>query len=142
MHYHTIVATGLSIGLAFSNHALAANPNATVFLPAARPAFAEKLSPNLIGFSIEMDRWTSWAGEAVGKPNTYVNQVLSVMSSFTGASPSFRVGGELKRSPWPFTTGSDTLPHHSRQRRPRLHPGWSRRYEFYLPCSQRHYSLP
>lgn len=95
VHYPTVIAAGLSIGLALSDQALAA-PNATVFLPAARPAFAEKLSQSLIGFSIEMDRWTSWAGEGVGKPNTYVNQMLSVMGSFTGVSPPFRVGGEYR----------------------------------------------
>ena len=88
-----IVTAGASITLLLSEHAAAA-PNATVFLPSSRPAFAEKLSQGLIGFSIEMDRWTSWAGEAVGKPNPYVNQILSVMASFTGVQPPFRVGGK------------------------------------------------
>ncbi|KAJ9094739.1 hypothetical protein QFC21_005897 [Naganishia friedmannii] len=41
-----------------------------------------------------MDRWTSWAGEAVGKPNPFVNQVLGVMESFTGVPPPFRVGAD------------------------------------------------
>ncbi|KAJ9121284.1 hypothetical protein QFC24_004620 [Naganishia onofrii] len=41
-----------------------------------------------------MDRWTSWAGESVGKPNLFVNQVLGVMESFTGVPPPFRVGAD------------------------------------------------
>jgi hypothetical protein len=105
VRYSPIAVAGATITILFSEHAAAAPvtvsfsetapaaPNATVFLPSSRPAFAEKLSQGLIGFSIEMDRWTSWAGEAVGKPNPYVNQVLSVMASFTGVQPPFRVGG-------------------------------------------------
>jgi hypothetical protein len=83
---------GAVIGLALSQSVAAASSQ-TVFLPSGRPAFAEKLSQGLIGFSIEMDRWPSWAGDAVGKPNAYVNQVLSVMGSFTGVPPPLRVGG-------------------------------------------------
>jgi hypothetical protein len=92
VRYSSIAVAGATITILLSE-TVAAAPNATVFLPSSRPVIAEKLSQGLIGFSIEMDRWTSWAGEAVGKPNLYVNQILSVMASFTGVQPPFRVGG-------------------------------------------------
>jgi hypothetical protein len=42
--------------------------------------------------SIEMDRWQSWAGDAVGKPNPFVNQVLGNLASLTGNAVPLRVG--------------------------------------------------
>jgi hypothetical protein len=88
------ITTSTTLCVLLSDHVLAAGPtNTTLRIPSSRPPFAEKLSQGLIGFSIEMDRWTSWAGESVGKPNLFVNQVLGVMESFTGVPPPFRVGG-------------------------------------------------
>lgn len=64
-----------------------------LILPTSKPVFSEPLSPNLASFSIEMDRWPQWAGEAVGSPNAYTMQLLANLAVGTGATPSFRVGG-------------------------------------------------
>lgn len=66
----------------------------SIQIPSSQPAWAEPLSPNLAAFSIEMDRWPDWAGQKVGEPNEYVNQVLTNLGERTGAMPYLRVGGE------------------------------------------------
>lgn len=68
--------------------------NTSITLPASQPAWAEPLSPNLAGFSIEMDRWPLWSGAEVGQPNSFTNQVLQNLADRTGVPPFFRVGGE------------------------------------------------
>ncbi|KAM0542983.1 hypothetical protein ACHAPJ_012540 [Fusarium lateritium] len=64
----------------------------TLQLPTKRPEWAEKLSPHLAAFSLEMDRWTDWAGNEVGKPNKYFNQLLRNLGERTGHMPFLRVG--------------------------------------------------
>ncbi len=66
----------------------------TVVLPTKPPAWIKPLSKDLIGLSIEMDRWTSWAGPQVGQPNTFLNQVLDNLSNLTGKPVPLRIGGE------------------------------------------------
>jgi len=82
---------------ALLSRALATSPltvNTSVQIPTSKPPYAERLSPYLAGFSIEMDRWTDWAGDEIGKPNEYVNQLLSNLGQRTGKMPFLRVGGE------------------------------------------------
>ncbi|KIR40778.1 hypothetical protein I307_02213 [Cryptococcus deuterogattii 99/473] len=67
---------------------------ASVQIPNSQPLWAQPLSPNLAAFSIEMDRWPDWAGQKVGEPNQYVNQVLTNLGERTGAMPYFRVGAD------------------------------------------------
>ncbi|KAJ4118628.1 hypothetical protein NW765_017515 [Fusarium oxysporum] len=75
------------------SHAFAAGVyNLTLQLPARRPAWSEKLSPYLAGFSLEMDRWPDWAGRKVGEPNRYFNQLLKNLGDRTGHMPVLRVG--------------------------------------------------
>ncbi|KIR98601.1 hypothetical protein L804_04177 [Cryptococcus deuterogattii 2001/935-1] len=64
----------------------------SVHVPGNQPAWAEPLSPNLAAFSFEMDRWQDWAGQKVGQPNQYVNQVLTNLGERTGVMPYLRVG--------------------------------------------------
>lgn len=64
-------------------------------LPNRIPEWAEPLSPHLASLSIEMDRWTDWAGAEVGQPNEYVNQLLRNLGQRTGTMPFLRIGGEL-----------------------------------------------
>ncbi|KAK1491846.1 hypothetical protein CTAM01_10169 [Colletotrichum tamarilloi] len=66
--------------------------NLNLHLPSHRPEWAEKLSPHLAAFSIEMDRWPDWAGQEVGKPNEYFNRLLSNLGERTGHMPFLRVG--------------------------------------------------
>lgn len=63
-----------------------------VVLPQYSPCFGKPLAKDLISFSIEMDRWSTWAGEAVGSPNKFTNQVLTNLGERTGRQPSVRVG--------------------------------------------------
>jgi hypothetical protein len=69
-----------------------------VAIPPRRPHRAQTLSANLIGLSIEMDRWDTWAGPEVGKPNVYVKQMLRNLGDKVGSPPCIRVGGEWARS--------------------------------------------
>lgn len=66
----------------------------TIQIPTTKPAWAEHLSPQLAGFSIEQDRWPDWAGYAVGQPNNFTNQLLKNLGERTGVMPFLRVGGE------------------------------------------------
>ncbi|KAH9215802.1 hypothetical protein DL95DRAFT_499780 [Leptodontidium sp. 2 PMI_412] len=66
--------------------------NITLQLPTRIPAWTEPLSPQLAGFSIEMDRWLDFAGEEIGKPNEYFNQLLKNLGERTGHMPCLRVG--------------------------------------------------
>lgn len=67
----------------------------TLQRPNCVPAWAEPLSPHLASLSIEMDRWTDWAGAEIGQPDEYVNQLLRSLGERTGSMPLLRVGGEL-----------------------------------------------
>lgn len=66
----------------------------TLHLPSRIPKWAGPLSPHLASLSIEMDRWTDWAGAEIGQPNEYVNQLLRNLGERTGSMPFLRVGGE------------------------------------------------
>lgn len=87
------LANGLLAGLAASQaHAISDSYDLSLQLPSRRPAWAEKLSPHLAAFSLELDRWTDWAGEEIGKPNEYFNQLLRNLGERTGHMPFLRVG--------------------------------------------------
>jgi hypothetical protein len=73
---------------------LAAVQASSVYLPNKLPAYGKPLPKDLIGLSIEMDRWPSWAGPAVGQPNKFFNQALENLASLTGHAVPIRVGGE------------------------------------------------
>ena len=73
-------------------------PRATIVLPPARPAYAEKVDPHLVAFSIEADRWPDWAGHTIGKPNDFTMQVLKNLAERSGVPCAIRVGGELRVS--------------------------------------------
>ncbi|BEI92784.1 uncharacterized protein CcaverHIS019_0504120 [Cutaneotrichosporon cavernicola] len=64
----------------------------TLTIPSREPPYAQTLDPQLASFSIEMDRWTDWAGPTVGSPNEFVNTALGQLSARTGKPVYFRVG--------------------------------------------------
>ncbi|KAG6367905.1 hypothetical protein INS49_002104 [Diaporthe citri] len=51
----------------------------TLQLPTRMPAWAEPLSPHLASLSIEMDRWTDWAGAEIGRPNDLTLSNLALL---------------------------------------------------------------
>ncbi len=55
---------------------------------------------DLVGLSIEMDRWPSWASSnnQLGSPNTFFNQALGNLAALTGAAVPIRIGGGLDQS--------------------------------------------
>lgn len=67
-----------------------------LFLPSSQPGWAEKLDPQISGFSIEMDHWRDWAGNYTGQSNAFVNTALGHLSERTGQPVFFRVGGKLE----------------------------------------------
>ncbi|KAH8897342.1 hypothetical protein GQ53DRAFT_778460 [Thozetella sp. PMI_491] len=89
------IVLSLLLALAVAHRAAAAAGGAydfTLQLPSQMPAWAQKLSPHLAGFSLEMDRWPDWAGQEVGKPNEYFNQLLRNLGDRTGHMPFLRIG--------------------------------------------------
>lgn len=71
------------------------NAASSIGLPPSLPKYSKPLNKDFLGLSIEMDRWQSWAGNAVGQPNPFVNQVLGNLASLTGNAVPLRVGGEF-----------------------------------------------
>lgn len=67
---------------------------ASVVVPSTYPCFARPIAPDLVSLSIELDRWPLWAGQSVGAPNTFTNQVLQNLADRTGRPPSLRIGGD------------------------------------------------
>ncbi|KAK2931909.1 hypothetical protein FoTM2_009427 [Fusarium oxysporum f. sp. vasinfectum] len=90
-HYKGLAAV-LSLLTANCVNAEDGNCHLTLQLPSHQPPWAQKLSPYLAGFSIEMDRWPDWAGSEIGKPNEYTNQLLRNLGERTGHLPFLRVG--------------------------------------------------
>ncbi|KAF7551869.1 hypothetical protein G7Z17_g4714 [Cylindrodendrum hubeiense] len=82
----------LAFGAATQVYAAGSQYDFILQLPTKRPEWAEKLSPHLAGFSLEMDRWPDWAGKKLGKPNKYFNQLLRNLGERTGHMPFLRVG--------------------------------------------------
>ena len=61
-----------------------------VSIPFAAPADSQPLSPTLVSFSIEQDRWPDWVG--VDARNEYTFNALSNYAQLTGEPPDLRVG--------------------------------------------------
>ncbi|KAH8602060.1 hypothetical protein B0O99DRAFT_499955 [Bisporella sp. PMI_857] len=89
---------GCLLAALFLTQTQAAAPvtNITLQLPTRTPAWTEPLSPQLAGFSIEMDRWLEFAGYEVGRPNKYFNQLLQNLGERTGQMPCLRVGANTQ----------------------------------------------
>ena len=72
---------------------VAATPaSITVSVPLSSPTSATTVSPSLVSFSIEGDRWTDWAGTT--SRNQFTFNALNNLKSLTGTAPSFRVGAD------------------------------------------------
>ncbi|KAG6844289.1 hypothetical protein H0H87_008158 [Tephrocybe sp. NHM501043] len=61
-----------------------------VSLPLLAPSSSVQVSPSLISFSIEQDRWTDWAGST--SRNQFFFNVLDNLGKLTGAPPRVRIG--------------------------------------------------
>lgn len=81
----------------FSAHAAVAASvgDALVTIPSRQPPFAKTLDPSLSAFSLEFQYWPSYAGNATGGGNAYINQLLRNLGERTGKTPAIRVGGKL-----------------------------------------------
>ncbi|KAI0631256.1 glycoside hydrolase family 79 protein [Trametes polyzona] len=70
-----------------------------VSLPSSPPPNAQTLSPSLVSFSIEADRWPEWAG--VDSRNEFTHNAWQNYAALTGQPPSIRVGGDsADRTTW------------------------------------------
>lgn len=63
-----------------------------VSLSLSAPSSAPKLSPNLLSFSIEQDRWTDWSGTT--SRNQFLYNALDNLKTLTGAPPNIRIGAD------------------------------------------------
>lgn len=74
--------------LAFNKVVAALN----VPVPLSAPSAAVSISPSLVSFSIEQDRWTDWVGTT--SRNQFFFNVLDNLNSLTGAPPRIRIGAD------------------------------------------------
>ena len=61
-----------------------------VSVPTSVPSGAQTLSPTLVSFSIEQDRWPDWVG--TDSPNEFTTNALLNYAELTGTPPDIRVG--------------------------------------------------
>lgn len=82
--------------LASLTHA-SVNITSTVVLPipAREPPFTKLVDPSFVSMSFEFQFWPTYAGNATGQPNLYVNQLLNNLANRSGKPVAVRVGGEL-----------------------------------------------
>jgi hypothetical protein len=66
---------------------------ATIYIAAQQPPHAVPLSKELLGLSIEGDRFEDWTGP-LGQPNQFTHQALRNLSDRTGTPCPIRWGGE------------------------------------------------
>ena len=71
----------------------------TLHIPPSQPSLSQHLDPYLAGFSLELESWPDWAG-ALGRPNTYIQQLLSNLEERTGVPSPIRVGGSSLDAAW------------------------------------------
>src|SRR6266540_4141929 len=62
----------------------------SVSVPLIPPSNAPVLSPSLLSFSIEQDRWTDWVGTS--SRNKFLFNTLENLSFLTGEPPRIRIG--------------------------------------------------
>lgn len=91
------VALGVTFGIHAHQHHSGEPSSLTVTLAPSAPSSASTLDPALIGFSIEGDRWTDWAG--INGPNQFVLNALGNIRNKTGAAPWVRVGADSEGQP-------------------------------------------
>ncbi|KAH8803721.1 hypothetical protein F5884DRAFT_740279 [Xylogone sp. PMI_703] len=65
----------------------------SLIVPSSEPTFAKSLDSAFVSFSLEFQFWPTYAGNATGKPNKYINQLLGNLAERTGKTPAIRVGG-------------------------------------------------
>ncbi|OSD01894.1 glycoside hydrolase family 79 protein [Trametes coccinea BRFM310] len=61
-----------------------------VSLPISAPGGSQGLSPTLLSFSIEQDRWPDWTG--IDERNEFTHSALLNYAALTGQPPNIRVG--------------------------------------------------
>ena len=62
-----------------------------VVIPLLANSNAPKISPSHVSLSIELDRWTDWAGNV--SRNEFFFNTLDNLNQITGKPPSVRIGG-------------------------------------------------
>ena len=94
---HVVSIVGVALLLAPS----VLSQNTTI--PIVVPDDATALSPNLLGFSLEQDRWPDWSGK--WSRNEFTHNALLNYARLTGKPPKIRVGANTEdRTVWSPTT--------------------------------------
>ncbi len=79
-----------ALALLFTPSALSQN----ITIPIVAPGDAKALPSNLLGFSIEQDRWPDWAG--TDSRNQFTHEALLNYAHLTGTPPHIRVGANTE----------------------------------------------
>ena len=66
--------------------------NVQVSIPLMSPSGTPRLTPSLVSFSIEQDRWTDWAGTLA--KNAFFYNALDNLKVLTGEPPWIRIGAD------------------------------------------------
>lgn len=74
-----------------------------VSVPILAPSDSQALTPTLLSFSIEQDRWPDWTG--VDSRNEFTVSALENLAQLTGQPPKIRVGANSED----HTTWSPTV---------------------------------
>jgi hypothetical protein len=64
----------------------------SVSIPLSAPPTAASISPSHFSFSIEQDKWLSWAGN--GSRNDFAYNAFDNLKQLTGEPPWIRIGGD------------------------------------------------
>jgi ABC-type dipeptide/oligopeptide/nickel transport system permease component len=91
------IALGVTFGVrAHQDHASELS-SITITLVSSAPSNASALDSALMGFSIEGDRWTDWAG--INETNQLFANALGNLRNKTGAAPWIRIGADSEGQP-------------------------------------------
>jgi hypothetical protein len=80
--------------LAFLHLAILSNLvlGVNVSIPLAPPSTAPTVTPSLVSFSIEQDRWTDWVGTT--SRNQFFFNTLDNLNQLAGVPPRIRIGAD------------------------------------------------
>lgn len=90
LYFDTMVSMLFSPFLLFSLQRVVSG--LSVSIPTSPPSDAHTLSPSLLGFSIEQDRWVDWVG--AGSRNDYFYNVLENLKGLSGEATRLRIGAD------------------------------------------------
>lgn len=90
MHFTKLAAASAVV---WAPAVVVVNAQATAQVLTSKPGLAAPLPKDFLGLSVETTSWVAWAGDALGKPNGFVQQALGQLQAVTGQPLPIRIGG-------------------------------------------------